>query len=78
MYSLPGGGESLVQSGPLLGERFFSIGQGKATKVPTEQEGGTGPVQPLQFLDLPLEVGMLLIACQAHPLSKTTTSDKCP
>lgn len=65
------------QGGPQLRERFLSIGQEKATKVPTEQERGIGPVQPLQFLDLPLEVGMILIACQAHPLW-ITASDKGP
>lgn len=33
-----------------------------------EREGGTGPVQPLQSPDLPLEVGTILTACQAQPL----------
>lgn len=27
-----------------------------------------GPMQPLQSPDLPLEVGMILTACQAQPL----------
>lgn len=59
---------ALGQGGPLLGERFLPIYREKATKVPTEQEGGIGPVQPLQLLDPPLEVGMIPTACQAHPL----------
>lgn len=62
------GGASLETGWTSAREKLISIGHKKATKVPTEQEGGIGPVQPLQFPDLPLEVGMILTACQAHPL----------
>lgn len=67
MYRSPRGA-SLETGWPSAREKLISIGHEKATKVSTEQEGGTGPVQTLQFPDLPLEVGMILIACQAHPL----------
>lgn len=62
-YVQPPRGESLETVWPPARER-----SGKATKMPTEQEGGTGPVQPLQSPDLPLEVGTILTACQAQPL----------
>lgn len=65
MYRPPRG-DSLETAWPSARERSE-----KATKMPTEQEGGTAPpppVQPLQSPDLPLEVGMILTACQAQPL----------
>lgn len=51
------------QHGPQLGK-----GRKKPLRCLQSKRVALGPVQPLQSPDLPLEVGMILTACQAQPL----------
>lgn len=61
MYRSPRG-RALRQHGPQLGR-----GWKKPLRCLQSKRVALGPVQPLQSPDLPLEVGMILTACQAQP-----------